>query len=555
MSNHSSATVTAVATNEARLLKSLRAAFSGAANVVKELAQNARRAGATRLDITAGPMGVSFVDDGCGIADFTKLLEIGTSGWEEELRDAEGAYGLGFAAALYSARSIDVCSGGYRLRADTDRLLAREPVELEPVPLTAGTRVTLFGLAKPVMQLFAQGVEQLFEGFPIDVYLNGRRLERPHAPQDLATQTPFGTLRVVGGDPLPEDLVLYLQGFLVEHRRHFSKPVAIVHLDARRFKGRMPDRERLLDHEETAQQIRREYALWASEQLEQARRSMTAEAFVERYADACLRFAPKLLNDVPLVPRGMLAKITRTFDARDVDNGLMLEDHEAPLSDTAIGIVVDVDASLEAGSYGALFAWQLDYWVATPSIRRLDAGHWLRRRIQTLELEDFTLSAEHPSGSAEIWPSACWDAAKLVACDAVTITHVTLGSVRVTDHPVYTGHGIDMCDPQTAPASAPASAPEPRMLYVPGVSAIHSATQLIEDGIVDERYDELEFERLESALYRDWMTARNAPAADRLMRFLVDHAAHGLFKSVTFMVGFNETGALSVIESPVAAMQ
>jgi hypothetical protein len=60
-----------------------------------EILQNARRAGATKVVISNEDDLVTVRDDGQGIEDFAKLLDLGGSGWEEELESSEDPAGVG----------------------------------------------------------------------------------------------------------------------------------------------------------------------------------------------------------------------------------------------------------------------------------------------------------------------------------------------------------------------------------------------------------------------------------------------------------------------------
>ena len=120
--------------NEEKLVKHLRLSFSNATTVLGELMQNARRAHATQVafdyDEAAGRLSVT--DDGCGIADMQMLVSIADSGWDAETLRTEHPFGMGFLAAVYAAEHLTVESRGARIDCDTERLLAFEPVRVEP---------------------------------------------------------------------------------------------------------------------------------------------------------------------------------------------------------------------------------------------------------------------------------------------------------------------------------------------------------------------------------------------------------------------------------------
>ena len=66
-----------------RLLTKADSLFTGTVEGrIIEILQNARRAGATEVRITNKDGYVIVEDNGSGIADFQKLLDLGGSGWD-----------------------------------------------------------------------------------------------------------------------------------------------------------------------------------------------------------------------------------------------------------------------------------------------------------------------------------------------------------------------------------------------------------------------------------------------------------------------------------------
>ncbi|WP_223806856.1 ATP-binding protein [Novosphingobium sp. LASN5T] len=85
-------------------------------DIFNELFQNARRAGATRVTVTAEHMEdaclITVSDDGGGIADPVDLLSLGQSDWSDECRTREDPAGMGFFSlagldTVVSSRSAD----------------------------------------------------------------------------------------------------------------------------------------------------------------------------------------------------------------------------------------------------------------------------------------------------------------------------------------------------------------------------------------------------------------------------------------------------------------
>ena len=81
-----------------------------------EILQNARRAGATRVDVELTPetdaeqklTRAVFSDDGCGIADPAVVLSFGESAWADERAMAERPAGMGFFAAAQRGRHTTI---------------------------------------------------------------------------------------------------------------------------------------------------------------------------------------------------------------------------------------------------------------------------------------------------------------------------------------------------------------------------------------------------------------------------------------------------------------
>ncbi|HBG27923.1 MAG: hypothetical protein A2Y10_16510 [Planctomycetes bacterium GWF2_41_51] len=79
-----------------RLLTKASRLFTGSIDGrVIEILQNARRAGATEVRITNKNNLVKVKDNGSGIQDFHKLLDLGGSGWDEKLEAGEDPAGVG----------------------------------------------------------------------------------------------------------------------------------------------------------------------------------------------------------------------------------------------------------------------------------------------------------------------------------------------------------------------------------------------------------------------------------------------------------------------------
>lgn len=108
--------------------------FDGSANsIFNELVQNARRAGATRLEVKFTKLQeedgveVEFTDNGSGIESPEVLLSLSDNGWSADLTTREDAAGMGF-FVLSNFNGVSVQSGDWEMDITKEVFLAREEV-------------------------------------------------------------------------------------------------------------------------------------------------------------------------------------------------------------------------------------------------------------------------------------------------------------------------------------------------------------------------------------------------------------------------------------------
>lgn len=147
-----------------------------------EILQNARRAGASAIDVwieevqaQTGPCIVTVHDDGRGIDNFQDLLTLGKSGWNPETQVTEDPAGMGFFALCRS--EVEVHSGSRLVKITPAVFLGRDSAQVEQVPESVrGTRIR-FTRASTKQQLVA-ALHQTTEFYPLEVRLDGEPLPR-----------------------------------------------------------------------------------------------------------------------------------------------------------------------------------------------------------------------------------------------------------------------------------------------------------------------------------------------------------------------------------------
>ena len=113
-----------------------------------ELLQNARRAGATTVDVkleetTAGTR-IVLIDNGDGISDFSVLLNLGDSDWDPETDLKEDPAGMGFFSLLHSG--VLVRSRGHEANIRKEGFLGTEEIEVRDTHEAPGSGTQLIFL-------------------------------------------------------------------------------------------------------------------------------------------------------------------------------------------------------------------------------------------------------------------------------------------------------------------------------------------------------------------------------------------------------------------------
>lgn len=160
--------------------------FNGSvSDVLHELLQNARRAGATRVDIDsldlAGHPTLIIRDDGAGIDDPAKLVTLGESGWNSDIADREDPAGMGvfsLAGHRVEIRSFSpAASQGWRVIITPDAWETGMPLEIAPHSIDRGTEI-LIDMPETWGDQLAPAASRATKYYPFPVRLGSDPLER-----------------------------------------------------------------------------------------------------------------------------------------------------------------------------------------------------------------------------------------------------------------------------------------------------------------------------------------------------------------------------------------
>ena len=124
-----------------RLLSKADRLFTGTVEGrIIEILQNARRSGASEVRITNEKRVVTVQDNGSGIEDFQKLLDLGGSGWDESIEAGEDPAGVGLFSL--APREVTIVSGDKKIVIDPEGWTGK-PIPVEKIqPAIQGTCLT-----------------------------------------------------------------------------------------------------------------------------------------------------------------------------------------------------------------------------------------------------------------------------------------------------------------------------------------------------------------------------------------------------------------------------
>jgi hypothetical protein len=168
--------------NAAILDKADRLFRNDDAGIWTELLQNARRAGATTLDISIeelnpdrGPCRITVQDNGRGIENFQGLLTLGGSNWNPETHLREDPAGMGFFSLCRS--EVEVRSGNRAVTITPAVFMGKcEAAVMDSCEFVPGTR--LHFVRESTRSALIRALETVSEFCPLDVRVEGRPLPR-----------------------------------------------------------------------------------------------------------------------------------------------------------------------------------------------------------------------------------------------------------------------------------------------------------------------------------------------------------------------------------------
>lgn len=545
----------AIVVNDRALIRNMRDAFS-TGSVMGELLQNARRSGATRIEVDYDGDTVVVRDNGRGVASDEGLqafLSVAQSGWNEETIEREHAFGLGFLSALYSCKHVEVAAKatgmqvGRGFSAATESLLEGGTALIRDIWMNDGARITLRGFnltdhtymwpadAQVLVSMMRGQLDRLCRGFPVEVFYNGQQIERPDACDDRHVPTPIGNVRFVLRSH--HSYGAYLQGLPIKcgcagmHGYHYDG--TIIHLDDS-FRGKLPDRQMLKDELGSHDRIQQTLKDLARDELARQKATLSPESFVMAFANECLHWGcGDLLNDIEFLPGAWFIDWTadhpghhQNWEDGAVKGGVV---SLALLEEEGVYALPETDQMLARGWLAAGQKWTLDEYVPA-----LPDGHWAMRMVQDVSDTDIEVGVSGAQGPNDL-PKI-----------AITTMHGDIDVGVVRDLALW--HSFKG---ERYSCSAAYNSETCELLVADGVQWAGDSTRLIGD-FVDENdaYCGDEEDRakadIEDAILR--LTVKDRPA---LLKHLLTRdrglAAQTQFVNAKLVIEFDEHGKLSSI--------
>lgn len=166
-------------TSERTLGKVTRLFNASLEDILNELLQNARRAGATivKVELLTGDRHtyLSLSDNGTGIDDPAILLTLGDSDWEEETQNREDPAGMGIFSL--ANRGAEIHSNGWSVRLEPSHFCGELPAQVYSSAWEVGTKV-VFPLDAAEVQKIKGAVAHAAKYYPLPVEFEGERPEQ-----------------------------------------------------------------------------------------------------------------------------------------------------------------------------------------------------------------------------------------------------------------------------------------------------------------------------------------------------------------------------------------
>ncbi|KZX85801.1 hypothetical protein A3715_27635, partial [Oleiphilus sp. HI0009] len=238
------------------------------------------------------------------------------------VKNAQLPFGIGAAACLYASTEFCIMSkvGGVHISLK-EFLSGKENAVLDK-ELSLNTTMVGLKLKEDIdAKTLIRQCDCAFNGFPVEIELNGKPIERKNAIGNKAFywyDAPFGKVGL-SYKLDSEDLALslnsfdtniYLQGYLVDGwEEGYGKEKCVVHLNSSEYQARVPDRSVLCDNAKN-NSLKSDIKSYLEEAalafILHEKENMNMDAFSLKWFDILVSISEEYVSDLPL-PKSKLA--------------------------------------------------------------------------------------------------------------------------------------------------------------------------------------------------------------------------------------------------------
>lgn len=427
--------------------------------IFNELIQNAERAGATKVVFDLDGDSLSVKDDGHGICDYGQLLTFAKSGWNEETKRSQHAYGMGFASVLFACEEISVVSGGYEFTAKCRDIQAGKSISLQPSKNLIGTLIVLKGIDESIRTNLPELLKRAAFARNIHVIFKGEALPSPHSQNALDADTyikcPFAS-GVIYVNPASSsmDVAAYLQGVRLEGFCDYGTFLHIVHFNDDVI-GRVPDRTHLFEHDRVKAEMEKALHKFLVQLLMERREKMGDDAlFVSIWGADLKRIDAKKLNDIGFLVKGTVEILSRMPMLNDTGSSRVFGSEKAISRKTLEDCVV-VPNRLLSNKLNAGDSFLIQTYLAAcgniivlgEPAKKLDAAHWIHSLpvLKESSLETVKALVHNPKRPVQLYLDSIDLDFSVVFCDSVTI-YGPLGEHTLNEVAYFDGENLIVTD-------------------------------------------------------------------------------------------------------------
>ena len=191
-------------------------------DIMNELLQNARRSGATRVEITTGDDRVTIADNGHGIRNPESILAFGKTEWEEQTARLEHPAGMGLYSLArcehVSITSKTADSPTWRVDLTPEHFVGKLEAPVEPAPentlTTGGAGTTGTNVTFSCRNNAERSITEAAKYYPLPVSINGQEAVREDFLQGAMHTQVWQGVRI-GVYPGPQRGMLNFHGVVI----------------------------------------------------------------------------------------------------------------------------------------------------------------------------------------------------------------------------------------------------------------------------------------------------------------------------------------------------